>query len=196
MSLEQLPDDLPVPQDDGGADHLLSMPLPDLSLMATSGTPVNPGTLHKISTMASDSGSASHATVIYIYPMTGRPDTPLPPGWNDIPGARGCTPQSCSFRDHFMELQQQNATVYGLSSQSTEYQREAKARLHLPFELLSDEQLAMKQALRLPTFTTENNELYKRLTLIAIDGIIAKVFYPVFPPGQNANDVVAWLTNK
>jgi peroxiredoxin len=194
MSLEQLPDDLPVPQDDGGADHLLSMPLPDLSLMATSGTPVNLGTLHKTSTMAS--GSASHATVIYIYPMTGRPDTPLPPGWNDIPGARGCTPQSCSFRDHFMELQQQNATVYGLSSQSTEYQREAKARLHLPFELLSDEQLAMKQALRLPTFTTENNELYKRLTLIAIDGIIAKVFYPVFPPGQNANDVVAWLTNK
>jgi peroxiredoxin len=194
MSLEQLPDDLPVPQDDGGADHLLSMPLPDLSLMATSGAPVNPSTLHKINTMAS--GTASRATVIYIYPMTGRPDTPLPPGWNDIPGARGCTPQSCSFRDHFMELQRLNATVYGLSSQSTEYQREAKARLHLPFELLSDEQLAMKQALRLPTFTSENNELYKRLTLIAIDGIIAKVFYPVFPPGQNANDVVAWLTNK
>ena len=188
MSLEQLPDDLPVPQDDGGADHLLSMPLPDLSLMATSGTPVNLGTLHKISTMAS--GSASHATVIYIYPMTGRPDTPLPPGWNDIPGARGCTPQSCSFRDHFMELQQLNTTVYGLSSQSTEYQREAKARLHLPFELLSDEQLAMKQALRLPTFTTENNELYKRLTLIAIDGIIAKVPIRFFHPDKTP---VTWL---
>lgn len=205
MSLEQLPDDLPVPLDDGGADHLLSMPLPNLSLMATSGTPVNPGALHKNRTMAAGSDSASsdsvkhatnHATVIYIYPMTGRPDTPLPPGWNDIPGARGCTPQSCSFRDHHAQLQQLNATVYGLSSQSTEYQREAKERLHLPFELLSDEQFAMQQALRLPTFTTADKQLYKRLTLIAIDGIIAMVFYPVFPPGQNADDVIAWLANQ
>jgi peroxiredoxin len=131
--------------------------------------------------------------VIYIYPMTGRPDAFLPDGWDEIPGARGCTPQACSFRDHYAELKSLDSGVFGLSAQTTQDQREARDRLHLPFQLLSDSSLRLKDALRLPTFTVAGMELYKRLTLIAENGLIKKVFYPVFPPDRNAEDVLAWL---
>ena len=180
MSLSDLPDNLPIPIDDGGADHLAGMNLPALSLTATSGDRLS---LDKI----------AGTVVMYIYPMTGRPDVALPTGWEQIPGARGCTPQSCSFRDHHAELQALGASVFGLSCQSSEYQNEAKSRLHLPFQLLSDEALALKQALSLPTMLVEGMELYKRLTLIAVDGKIEKVYYPVFPPDKNIDDVLAWL---
>jgi peroxiredoxin len=131
--------------------------------------------------------------VIYIYPMTGQPGVALPDGWDGIPGARGCTPQSCSFRDHFAELAALDTGVFGLSAQSSADQREARERLHLPFQLLSDPSLQLKRSLRLPTFTVAGMELYKRLTLIVSDGQIGKVFYPVFPPDRNADEVLAWL---
>jgi len=181
MNLTELPANLPVPIDDGAADHLETKELPAVSLLATN---------EKMMTIRDLSG----LVVVYIYSMTGRPGTPLPDEWDSIPGARGCTPQSCSFRDHFSELQKLDARVYGVSAQSSEYQREAKERLHLPFELLSDSGLELKEALTLPTFKADGMELYKRITLIAIDGIIEKVFYPVFPPSSNAEDVIEWLT--
>jgi peroxiredoxin len=183
MNLTDLPDNLPAPVDDGAADHLLSTQLPDIELPATDGE-----------TMAI--AQLPGLVVYYIYPMTGRPDTPLPDNWDGIPGARGCTPQSCGFRDHHAELTTLNARVFGVSVQTTEYQQEAKARLHLPFELLSDKQLKLKQTLQLPTFEVEGMELYKRITLIAQNGNIVKVYYPVFPPGENADDVMAWLQSN
>jgi peroxiredoxin len=179
-NLSQLPQDLPVPVDDGAAAHLPGLALPDLTLPSTDGSTVNLRSL-------------GGRWVIYIYPMTGRPDIASPDGWDSIPGARGCTPQSCSFRDHYGELLALDTGVFGLSAQTTEYQREARERLHLPFHLLSDSSLQLKAALRLPTFTVAGMELYKRLTLIAQDGRIEKVFYPVFPPDQNADEVLAWL---
>jgi peroxiredoxin len=180
-NLYQLPADLPVPQDDGACAHLAGARLPALTLPSTGGTPVDPSAL-------------KGTTVIYIYPRTGRPDEESPPGWNAIPGARGCTPQSCAFRDHHAELAARGARVFGLSTQDTADQREAVDRLHLPFELLSDAGLRFARALRLPTFEVEGMTLIKRLTLIADGGRIAKVFYPVFPPDRNAADVLAWLT--
>ena len=174
------PDDLPVPQDDGAADHLTGMTVPDLALPATDGSTV------RLSQLA-----GRH--VLYIYPMTGRPDRKLPDGWNAIPGARGCTPQSCSFRDHFAELQALNTGVFGLSTQTTEDQREARERLHLPFQLLSDHALQLKAALKLPTFECEGMELYKRMTLVIEAGRIVKVFYPVFPPDRSAAETLEWL---
>lgn len=128
--------------------------------------------------------------------MTGRPDVPLPDGWDAIPGARGCTPQSCGFRDHHAELQTLDTGVLGLSAQSTAYQREARERLHLPFALLSDDALQLKRLMGLPTFTVAGMELYKRLTLIADNGCIRKVFYPVFPPDRNAEAVLEWLKTE
>jgi peroxiredoxin len=179
-NLSQLPDDLPVPVDDGAAAHLADSLLPDLALHGTDGASVSLAALRG-------------RWVIYVYPMTGRPDVPLPDGWDGIPGARGCTPQSCSFRDHYAELKALNTGIFGLSAQTSEYQREARDRLHLPFELLSDSRLQLKSTLGLPTFTVAGMELYRRLTLIAGDGRIEKVFYPVFPPDRNADDVLAWL---
>jgi peroxiredoxin len=176
----QLPKDLPVPIDDGAAAHLAGLELPNVSLVSTKATNINIREL-------------TGRWVIYVYPMTGRPGVPLPDGWDGIPGARGCTPQSCSFRDHYAELKSLHTGVFGLSTQRSEYQREARDRLHLPFELLSDSGLQLKEALRLPTFTVAGMELYKRLTLITRDGHIEKVFYPVFPPDQNANEVLTWL---
>ena len=190
MNFESLPENLPVPENDGAADHLLSMKLPDISLQSTSGEPVSLGSIYNT---ADNNTAVNGTTVIYIYPMTGRPDTPLPDGWDGIPGARGCTPQSCGFRDHFQQLQSLNANVFGLSTQTTDYQREAKQRLHLPFDLLSDSQLELKQLLKLPTFIADGAELYKRMTLIISGNSIIKVFYPVFPPGENASDVLTWL---
>ena len=176
-----LPPNIPVPRDDGAARHLAGMTLPDLALPATDGAFVNLSKLRG-------------RTVVYIYPRTGVPGVDLPPGWNDIPGARGCTPQSCSFRDHFGELKRLGvAQLYGLSTQDTAYQREAATRLHLPFAILSDEKLALSKALRLPTFTVAGMTLLKRMALVIDDGKISKVFYPVFPPDQNAAEVIAWL---
>jgi peroxiredoxin len=176
-----LPPDIPAPKDDGGAQHLTGMRLPDVALPATNGGPVN---LSKF----------KGRTVVYIYPRTGVPGTDLPPGWNDIPGARGCTPQSCSFRDHFNELKQLGvANLFGLSTQDTAYQQEAAARLHLPFAILSDETFAFSEALDLPTFTTAGMTLLKRMALVIDEGVIVKVFYPVFPPDKNAAEVIAWL---
>jgi len=180
-SVYELPKDLPVPQDDGACAHLAGMKLPRVTLASTAGRRV-------------DLSAAQGRTVVYIYPRTGRPDQELPTGWNAIPGARGCTPQSCAFRDHFEELKRAGAAeVYGLSTQDTAYQREAVERLHLPFEILSDEKLEFARALRLPTFEVDGMKLIKRMALIARDGVIEKVFYLVYPPDRNAIDVIAWL---
>jgi peroxiredoxin len=176
-----LPPDIPAPHDDGAARHLAGLKLPDLALPATSGAPVNLSAL-------------KGRTVVYIYPRTGVPGVDLPTGWNQIPGARGCTPQSCGFRDHFAELKSLDiAAVYGLSTQDTDYQREAAERLHLPFPILSDAALKFARALNLPTFSVDGMTLLKRMALIVDDGVIAKVFYPVFPPDKNAKEVIAWL---
>ncbi len=178
----ELPKDLPVPQGDGACDHLTGTKLPALALASTRGRRV-------------DLSSLAGTTVVYIYPRTGRPDQELPTGWNAIPGARGCTPQSCAFRDHYQELKALGVSeLFGLSTQDTAYQQEAAQRLHLPFELLSDEKLEFAQALRLPTFEVDGMKLIKRITLIVRDGTIVKVFYPVFPPDRNADQVIEWLT--
>jgi len=180
-NLYELPEDLPVPQDDGACDHLAGMKLPSIALPSTRGQMV-------------DLSKLRGGTVIYIYPRTGRPDQEVPTGWNEIPGARGCTPQSCAFRDHYEELKRAGAAqVFGLSTQDSAYQREAVERLHLPFELLSDEKLAFAQAFKLPIFEVDGMTLIKRVTLILRGGVIAKVFYPVFPPDRNASEVIAWL---
>jgi peroxiredoxin len=178
--LDSLPPDLPVPEDDGACAHLPGLRLPSLALAATDGRLI-------------DLSALPGRTVVYVYPRTGRPDEPLPAGWDAIPGARGCTPQSCSFRDHFEELSAVGVTVYGLSTQSTDYQCEAVERLHLPFALLSDAQLAFARALRLPTFEVAGQTLIKRLTLIVDSGYVSGVLYPVFPPDRSASDTLAWL---
>jgi peroxiredoxin len=176
-----LPSDIPVPQDDGAAHHLAGMTLPDLALPATSGEAVNLAKLNG-------------RTVAYIYPRTGVPGVALPEGWDLIPGARGCTPQSCSFRDHFAELKQLGvAHLFGLSTQDTAYQQEAADRLHLPFPILSDEKLAFTKALNLPTFAAAGMTLLKRMAWVIDDGVITKVFYPVFPPDKSAEEVVTWI---
>ncbi|NJL03721.1 MAG: peroxiredoxin [Chloroflexaceae bacterium] len=180
-SLLQLPADLPAPRDDGAADHLPCLHLPDLVLPASDATQV---------ALARFTGRI----VIYCYPMTGRPDVPLPEGWDMIPGARGCTPEACAFRDHYSELRAAGVhAVYGLSTQASMFQHEAAQRLHLPFLLLSDADLAVQSALRLPTFVGAGMTLLKRLTLVVDAGKITHVFYPVFPPDTHAAQVVAWL---
>jgi peroxiredoxin len=177
----ELPKDLPVPQDDGACDHLTGLKLPAVPLRSTRGRAV-------------DLAKLKGTTVVYIYPRTGRPDQELPTGWNAIPGARGCTPQSCAFRDHHQELKDRGvAELFGLSTQDTAYQQEAVERLHLPFELLSDEKLEFAKALKLPTFEVDGMRLIKRSTLIIRDGGIVKVFYPVFPSDANAAGVLHWL---
>jgi peroxiredoxin len=141
-----------------------------------------------------DLSSLPGRVVVYAYPRTGKPGVDNPPGWDLIPGARGCTPQSCSFRDHFSELKALGVDrLFGLSTQDSAYQREAAKRLHLPFPILSDEGLALARAMRLPTFETSGMTLLKRLTLLIDDGTISQVFYPVFPPDRSAGDVIAWL---
>jgi peroxiredoxin len=176
-----LPADLPVPQDDGAARHLIGMRLPSLPLEATDGSQV-------------DLSKFPGRTVVYIYPRTGVPGRSMPEGWNEIPGARGCTPQSCGFRDHFTELKRLGvARAFGLSTQDSAYQREAVERLHLPFAVLSDERLELTRALKLPTFEVAGMTLLKRMALVIDDAVITKVFYPVFPPDKNAEEVIAWL---
>jgi peroxiredoxin len=184
-NLYSLPENLPVPADDGACDHLRGSTLPSIGLRATSGS------------MVDLSKEGRPWLVVYCYPRTGRPDQePLggAAAWNAIPGARGCTPQSCAYRDHYSELTALDAAVYGLSTQDTEYQSEAVQRLHLPFPLLSDARLEFARALQLPTFTFAGSELVKRLTLIARAGRIEEVFYPVFPSDADAGRVVEWLT--
>jgi peroxiredoxin len=185
QDLSTLPDDLPVPVDDGASTHLVGLSVPPVRLMSTQGQDVY---LAQI--------SQSKRAVVYCYPRTGRPGQELPAGWADIPGARGCTPQSCSFRDRHQELLALNAVVFGLSTQTTEFQEEAVSRLHLPFPLLSDSQYAFSNALNLPMFEVEGHTLTKRLTMIIWQGEIIKVFYPVFPPDKNAQEVIAWLTDN
>jgi peroxiredoxin len=178
-----LPENLPVPQDDGATRHLSGMRLPDVALPATDGSSVNLSTLRG-------------RTVVYVYPRTGRPGQATPTGWDAIPGARGCTPQSCGFRDHFAELKRLGvAALFGLSTQDTAYQREAAERLHLPFAILSDADLRLSRALKLPTLSVDGMTLIKRMAWVIDDGVIAHVFYPVFPPDKSAETVVAWLSD-
>ena len=177
----ELPPDLPAPVDDGACDHLPGLAMPSIRLPSTAGRLVDLGAL------------GAGRTVIYCYPRTGRPGEPLPDGWDAIPGARGCTPQSCAFRDHHRELADLGAEVYGLSTQTTDYQREMAERLHLPFEVLSDDGLAFTRALQLPTFEVDGMRLIKRLTLIVRDQRIEHVFYPVFPPDGSVDQVIDWL---
>jgi peroxiredoxin len=178
-----LPDDLPVPQDDGATDHLRGLALPPVALPSTDGEPVRLDALDGVS-------------VVFAYPRTGRPGEEPPggeQGWNAIPGARGCTPEACSFRDERARFAERGARVFGLSTQDTDYQREAVERLHLPYPLLSDAGLEFAEALRLPTFEAGGLTLIRRLTLIARDGIIADVVYPVFPPDRGAELALARL---
>lgn len=207
MSLTELPADLPVPVDDGAADHLPGLRVPALRLASTAGRLVDLGAL------------GPGRTVLYCYPMTGRPDRPVPGAWDAIPGARGCTPESCGFRDHARDLESLGATIFGVSVQATEDQLEAAERLQLPFELLSDRRLELASALRLPTFQVpadlalrlglptksaprdegEGDEpvtLLKRLTLVVREGVIEHVFYPVFPPDRHAAEVLRWLGSE
>ena len=178
----QLPDDLPVPEDDGAADHLADAAVPSLALDATDGRRVDLA------------AAATEGTlVVYAYPQTGVPGRPSPPGWDRIPGARGCTPQSCAFRDSAGELVDLGATVFGLSAQPLDEQREFAAREHLPHPLLNDSGFRLVEELGLPTFEADGARCYRRLTFIARKGRVAKVFYPVFPPRDNAADVIAWL---
>jgi len=176
---------IPAPHDDGAARHLEGLSLPDIALAATDGRSVS---------LARCQGR----TVVYAYPRMGKPgQIALVDGWDEIPGARGCTPQSCAFRDHFTELSAAGASqVFGLSTQDTAYQAEAVARLHLPFAILSDEKGALAKALRLPTIEVAGVTLLKRLAMVIDDGRITKVFYPVFPPDRNAGDVLAWLEDN
>jgi peroxiredoxin len=179
-----LPSDLPAPQDDGATRHLIGMRLPDVALAATDGTEVSLSRLNG-------------RTVVYVYPRTGRPGQALPTGWDAIPGARGCTPQSCGFRDHFGELKQLGvAALYGLSTQDTAYQREVAERLHLPFAILSDAGLSLTRAMRLPTFTVDGMTLIKRMAWVIDDGVVSHVFYPVFPPDRSAAEVAGWLKRQ
>ncbi|HET7574100.1 MAG TPA: redoxin family protein [Solirubrobacterales bacterium] len=179
-----LPPDLPVPEDDGGADHLPGMRLPALTLPSTQDGELDLPNL------------AAERLVAYLYPRTGVPGVPLPDGWDDIPGARGCTPQSCAYRDALAEFERHGATVVGISAQAPAAQAEFAAREHIPFPLLSDENLRLADALRLPTFEVEGTRLYRRLTLIAESGRIVKALYPVFPPDRDAAEVLAWLSER
>lgn len=174
------PENLPVPQDDGAADHLLGMRLPAVALPSTLGGQTDVSTL-------------SGYVLIYCYPMTGQPGVPLPPGWDQIPGARGCTPQNTAYRDHYTELEELGVQVFGLSTQSTAYQSEMAERLHLPFAVLSDEHRLFAAALRLPTFLTSGMHLLKRLTLITKDAEVVAVKYPIFPSNSDAAWALDWL---
>ena len=181
--LYSLPSGLPVPVEDGASAHLVGMSVPSIALRSTAGRSI-------------DLSKLAGATIVYAYPRTGQPDVDPPAGWDDIPGARGCTPEACSFRDHHQELRSLGADVFGLSTQDTAYQQEVVARLHLPFELLSDAEFRLTEALRLPTFEVGGMRLLKRLTIVIENGSIIKVFYPVFPPDRHADEVTQWLLSS
>ncbi|MGA2393409.1 MAG: peroxiredoxin [Candidatus Lustribacter sp.] len=178
-----LPDDLPVPQDDGGAAHLPGLAIPHVPLASTAG-----GTV--------DLAAVPGTVVVFAYPRTGRPGVALPEGWDEIPGARGCTPHTLGYRDLHPEFVALGATVFGLSTQDSAYQRELAQRLDVPFGILSDEHLALTHALHLPTMDVHGMTLIKRLAWIARDGVIERVFYPVFPPDRNAVVVLDALRKR
>ncbi|WP_369639303.1 MerR family transcriptional regulator [Nocardia sp. JMUB6875] len=185
QDLTTLPAGLPVPVDDGAADHLVGLRSPTVRLEDTDGSLIDLAELGR------------GRTAIYLYPLTGRPDADIPAGWSEIPGARGCTTQACGFRDHHAELLAAGIErVFGMSSQTSEYQREVVSRLHLPFAMLSDPDFLLADELSLPTFEFEGVRLYKRLTLIIRDGVIEHVFYPIFPPDQHAAELLRWLHEK
>jgi peroxiredoxin len=171
-----LPPGLPVPEDDGAADHLVGLRLPDLVLASSQG---------EVSMRDFD--------VVYVYPRSGRPGVPLLPGWDETPGARGCTPQSCAFRDLYPDL---GVPVAGLSAQTLDDQVEFAERNRMPFPVIADPERKLGAALRLPTFEIAGLTLYKRITLVAQDAEIVKVFYPVFPPDRNAGDVLEFLRSR
>ena len=181
-----LPEGLPVPADDGAASHLTGRALPGIELPASDGGRVRLDSL------------GPGRTVIYLYPLTGRPGVDLPEGWDAIPGARGCSTEACGFRDHFSQLREAGAAqVFGLSGQAPDYQAEVAERLRLPFAMLSDERLELADALGLPTFSAPgHHRLYSRLTLIVEEGAIEHVFYPVFPPDTHAQQVIAWFAGN
>lgn len=179
--LHRLPEGLPAPRDDGACDHLPGARVPSVPLESTSGAWVDVADL------------ARGRLVLFAYPRTGRPDEPAPEGWDLIPGARGCTPQSCGFRDLHSEFRALGFEVRGLSTNGPARQREFARRVHLPFDLLSDEAFRLTDALRLPTFDHKGARLLKRLALVVEGGAVRKVFYPVFPPDRNAETVLAWL---
>jgi peroxiredoxin len=181
---QELPPDLPVPLDDGAADHLEGMALPDLDLASTAGGTANLAAL------------GAERLVAYVYPRTGTPGEPSPPGWDDIPGARGCTPQSCAYRDAVTEFATHGATLVGISAQDATEQRQFAEREQIPFQLLNDSGLALGEALRLPTFEAAGMTLYRRLTLVAEASRIVKAFYPVFPPDRDASQVLTWLAKR
>ena len=188
--LESLPDDLPVPIDDGATDHLPGMTVPPIELPATDGSRVR---------LDRPDPSGAPRTVVFAYPRTGRPGEDPPGGlvaWDAIPGARGCTPQACAYRDRHVALTAAGARVFGLSTQDSEYQREMAERLHLPFPVLSDAAFALTAALGLPTFETAGLRLHKRHTLVIRGGRIEHVLYPVFPSDQDADQVLAWLASN
>jgi peroxiredoxin len=183
VSVYQLPDGLPVPEDDGACAHLLGQMLPQLTLESSQG----PVSLRALS---------MDTLVLYVYPRTGDPDHPAGPEWDAIPGARGCTPQSCAFRDHAAELAALGAEVAGLSAQPLEEQLEFAERNHIPYPVIADPARKLGAALRLPTFEFAEMTLYKRLSLVVEGCAVAKVFYPVFPPDQNAAEIVSWLKSR
>jgi peroxiredoxin len=179
-----LPADLPVPVDDGAADHLPGSDVPAVALPSTLGGELD---------LAE---AASERVVVYVYPRTGVPGQPSPAGWDDIPGARGCTPESCAFRDAREELARHGASLVGISAQTPDEQAEFAQREHIPYPLLSDHGLVLADAMGLPTFEAGGQRLLKRLTFVAEQGRIVKVFYPVFPPDRNAGEVLAWFNNR
>jgi len=178
--LTSLPDDLPQPEDDGKAKHLEGMDIPLVSLESTNG---------EFSTKTFQKGNY----ILFCYPMTGKPDIELPKGWNDIPGARGCTPENLVFKQLYLDFKDLNVTIYGISTQSIDDQNEMAQRLQIPFEVISDENHLLTKALNLPTMSVENILMIKRITLVIQDGTIKKVFYPVFPPNKHPNDVLQWV---
>ena len=178
-----LPPDLPAPEDDGAADHLTGLAVPSVRLASTLGGEVD------LAAAAAGPGRV----VVYVYPRTGTPGEPLIEGWDEIPGARGCTPQNAAFRDHITDFSTLGVTIVGVSAQSPAEQAEFAARESIPFPLLSDDGFELARTLRLPTFEAGGLTHYKRLTLVAREGAIEHVFYPVFPPDQNAADVLGWL---
>ncbi|MFF1876645.1 MerR family DNA-binding transcriptional regulator [Leifsonia sp. NPDC058230] len=179
-----LPSDLPRPHDDGAADHLNGLPVPALTLPTSHGDRIDLATL------------GPGRTIVYLYPLTGRPGVDLPDGWDAIPGARGCSTEACDFRDHYDNLRSAGVeTVYGLSSQTSDYQSEVVERLQLPFAMISDPQHELADALRLPTFEAGGMRLYSRLTLVVRDGRIEHTFYPIFPPNTHAQQVLSWLAD-
>ncbi|VAW52529.1 Alkyl hydroperoxide reductase subunit C-like protein [hydrothermal vent metagenome] len=178
--LYQLPEGLPVPVDDGACNHLEGAPFPSMLITVTP---------HATYDFSKEKG----INIIFFYPMIGHPDSLPMTGWNEIPGARGCTPQALSYKNYFRQITKLGVRLFGASSQALKEQNDAIDRLKLPFELINDSSFLLSNALKLPTFQFNEIKMIKRLTLVVVDGVIKKVFYPVFPPNKNVDDVIVWL---